>query len=81
MIHQGTLDFGHYYCYIKRGQQWFMCNDETIGENYTEEHVLNHAAGDGSSSSNAYVLFYSHNDFYDSAEANSRIANYKHYQP
>ena len=50
--HTGTIDFGHYYAYIKIGANWFEFNDSIVKQMGKIENV----------SSNAYVLFYRRND-------------------
>ena len=50
--HTGTIDYGHYYAYIKIGANWFEFNDSIVKQMGKIENV----------SSNAYVLFYRRND-------------------
>ena len=50
--HRGTLDSGHYICYIKHNYKWFLCDDEYIYESSTEA-VLK---------CQAYLLFYIRKD-------------------
>jgi len=47
--HSGTLDFGHYYSYIKSGDHWYLANDTRMSL-VDESHVLNNPS--------AYILFY-----------------------
>ncbi len=47
--HSGTLDFGHYYSYIKSDDHWYLANDTRMS-NIDESHVLNNPS--------AYILFY-----------------------
>lgn len=47
--HSGTLDFGHYYSYIKSDDHWYLANDTRMS-NVDESHVLNNPS--------AYILFY-----------------------
>ena len=46
--HLGTLQSGHYTCYIRQNVHWFRCDDALITP-ASEAHVLN---------SEAYLLFY-----------------------
>lgn len=39
IIHEGSLTCGHYYCYIKKGKEWFLCNDENVRGGKTDETV------------------------------------------
>ena len=47
--HSGTLDFGHYYSYIKSGDSWYLANDTRMTQ-VDESQVLNNPS--------AYILFY-----------------------
>lgn len=47
--HSGTLDFGHYYSYIKSDDRWYLANDMHISQ-VDESHALNNPS--------AYILFY-----------------------
>lgn len=47
--HSGTLDFGHYYSYIKSDDYWYLANDTRMTQ-VDESHVLNNPS--------AYILFY-----------------------
>lgn len=81
IIHDGTIDFGHYYCYVRKGKEWFLCNDENIRGGISSDAVLNHAAGDGCSHSNAYMLFYANNTFFDVNDSANRVKSYKYIEP
>ncbi|PGH26623.1 hypothetical protein AJ80_01752 [Polytolypa hystricis UAMH7299] len=48
VVHQGQLNFGHYYAYCRQGEQWHLFNDDRVTP-ATEAQVLN---------SDAYLLFY-----------------------
>ncbi len=53
--HKGTLESGHYTCYIRqRGDEWFKCDD----------HVITQASLDQVLESEGYLLFY-HKQFID----------------
>jgi ubiquitin C-terminal hydrolase len=30
VVHNGNLDYGHYWAYVKNGDQWYNCNDTSI---------------------------------------------------
>lgn len=80
-MHTGLLTFGHYFCYIKKGNTWYLCNDqEVIGEK-PENIVLKHIAGDGTGSANGYTLFYSRNDFCDIKGLEEMVDSYKFIEP
>jgi len=51
ICHQGSLNFGHYYSIIKKNNQWFILNDDTIN-NFNIETNKNIMYKD------AYVLLY-----------------------
>ncbi|KAL4481086.1 hypothetical protein ABPG72_015041 [Tetrahymena utriculariae] len=59
LMHQGTADSGHYYCYIwnEQKQKWFKYNDSTVTE-ANEEDLLFEAYGKPDSTKNACCLFY-----------------------
>eukprot|EP01080_Neovahlkampfia_damariscottae_P006153 gene6153-10160_t len=46
--HRGNLDSGHYVCFIKQDQKWYLCDDEYIYESSIESVMK----------SEAYLLFY-----------------------
>jgi ubiquitin C-terminal hydrolase len=50
--HSGSLDFGHYFAYIKLKDSWYEFNDSFISKCYTFNN----------NSSTAYVLFYRRED-------------------
>ena len=51
--HSGSIDFGHYYAYIKINNSWYEFNDSHVSSYYKREN---------NSSSNAYILFYKKNN-------------------
>lgn len=51
--HEGSLHQGHYTSHVKRGGEWFRCQDQKVCV-VDENTVL-------SDSSTAYVLFYQQN--------------------
>ncbi len=57
IIHEGTADHGHFYCFIKWGSRWFKFNDFHVRE-MPQEEVMKIAFGDAGSIASAYCLFY-----------------------
>lgn len=56
IIHSGTVNGGHYYSFIKRGEEWFEYNDSTvkkIDEKYLKEKSFGSTKG-----VSAFVLFF-----------------------
>ena len=51
--HSGSINFGHYYAYIKINSTWYEFNDSSVST---------YSKGDDNSSSTAYVLFYKKNN-------------------
>eukprot|EP00658_Telonema_sp_P-2_P001948 TRINITY_DN10725_c0_g1_i7.p1 TRINITY_DN10725_c0_g1~~TRINITY_DN10725_c0_g1_i7.p1 ORF type:complete len:372 (-),score=55.77 TRINITY_DN10725_c0_g1_i7:91-1206(-) len=51
VIHTGSMDFGHYYAYVKVGSKWYLCDDNTISESSSGAAIKEHRG--------AYMLFYS----------------------
>ncbi len=55
IIHDGTLDYGHYYAFVRNQQhplsldRWYRCEDDHI-ERVTEADVLEVSSGNSSSS-------------------------------
>ena len=47
--HSGSINFGHYYAYIKINNSWYSFNDSSVSP---------HSKGENNSSSEAYILFY-----------------------
>ena len=81
IIHEGSLTCGHYYCYIRKGAKWYKCNDTRVTEEVNEEFILNHAAGDGCSSSNGYLLLYMKDELLDIKQLSARMKNYSMIEP
>jgi ubiquitin C-terminal hydrolase len=54
VLHQGTMGFGHYIAYVRRGSTWYECDDSTITK-INEATVLK-------AQSAAYLLFYTSED-------------------
>ena len=50
--HSGTIDYGHYYAYIKIISDWYEFNDAKVVKLKKIEHI----------SSDAYIFFYRRND-------------------
>ena len=58
IIHEGTADSGHYYCFIRsKGDNWFKFNDLRVTA-VPKEEVYRVAFGSENSIANAYCLFY-----------------------
>ena len=51
--HTGSIDFGHYYAYIKINNSWYEFNDSSVSP---------YSKGSSNSSRNAYILFYKKNN-------------------
>jgi len=32
ILHSGTIDFGHYISIVKKGKDWFLCNDDSVSK-------------------------------------------------
>ena len=56
-MHEGTGEFGHYYSFIKDGNQWFKFNDFHVTK-VTELEVFSSAYGGSNSNTSAYCIFY-----------------------
>lgn len=59
IVHSGSLSGGHYWSYVKKGEKWYKCNDDTVSEVHMDNTLLNSLYGDGKKSDSAYILFYS----------------------
>ena len=59
MCHRGQAGVGHYWCFVKRDEQWFRCND-TVVEKVSWSVVENESFGHATlaSQSSAYCLMY-----------------------
>lgn len=57
IIHEGTAESGHFYCYVKMKEKWFKFNDFFVRE-AEEMEVLETAFGFDGSIANAYCVFY-----------------------
>ena len=51
--HSGSIDFGHYYAYIKINNSWYEFNDSSVSP---------YSKGTNNSSRSAYILFYKKNN-------------------
>jgi hypothetical protein len=56
-IHYGDLQGGHYYSYIRKGDDWFKFND-TVVTPVSQQTVLDDAQGKKLFYANCYCLFY-----------------------
>lgn len=77
-VHLGTSDSGHYYSYIKKKNQWYCLNDESVtkfkgdivnevagGETvfeYFDDRTQTYRKGTVPKTSNAYILWYKKRD-------------------
>ena len=59
IVHSGSCEGGHYWSYVKTGEKWYKCNDDTVSEAHMEDSLLKSLYGDGKKSDSAYILFYS----------------------
>lgn len=49
IVHSGkSMTGGHYFCYIRRNNKWFICDDESVQE-ISDKKIFDE---------NAYLLFY-----------------------
>ena len=64
IMHEGTADHGHYYCYIRStGNQWFRFNDFHVRQ-AEEKEVFEAAFGHESGHASAYCVFYMKDELY-----------------
>ena len=64
IIHEGTADHGHYYCYIRgAGNNWFRFNDFHVRA-AEEKEVFETAFGNDNGHASAYCIFYMKDDIY-----------------
>lgn len=64
IIHEGTAESGHYYCFIKLNRDvWVKFNDFHTKQ-FTEEEVMKIAYGDKSNTASAYCVFYMKEDLF-----------------
>lgn len=57
IIHEGSADSGHFYCFVRMQDKWFKFNDFFVRE-MTETEVFEIAFGFEGSVANAYCVFY-----------------------
>lgn len=71
IIHEGTADSGHYYCYIRmKGEKWIKFNDFHVRE-ANQAEVMETAFGKEGSIASAYCVFYMKNEVYDKYEGHN----------
>lgn len=60
LVHSGSAESGHYYSYIKIGEQWFEFNDKSVSEFNIQNNLKNECFGcaEGKKTRSAYMLFY-----------------------
>ena len=71
IIHKGVATGGHYFSYIKKGNEWWCFNDTSVSKE-DEKNVLKEAFG--MSQSSASVLFYTQKK-YSSIKINEKTGN------
>ncbi len=59
IVHNGELNNGHYWSYVKKGGKWYKCNDASVDEVNMDNDLLKDLYGDDEKKDSAYVLFYS----------------------
>lgn len=65
IIHEGTAESGHYYCFIKLARDCWVKFNDFHTKQFTEDEVLAIAYGDkGSSAASAYCVFYMRDDLF-----------------
>jgi ubiquitin C-terminal hydrolase len=58
VIQSGTLTGGHYWVYVKNGDQWYYCNDETVTKaSIVDQQVIKQING-GQAGATGYILCY-----------------------
>jgi hypothetical protein len=57
IIHEGSADSGHFYCFVRMQDKWFKFNDFFVRE-MDETEVYETAYGFEGSAANAYCVFY-----------------------
>lgn len=57
IIHEGSADHGHFYCFVRMNDKWFKFNDFYVRET-SEKEVFEIAYGGDGSVANAYCVFY-----------------------
>ena len=71
IIHSGTCESGHYYCYINNNQnEWYEFNDIKVTK-FDINNLDKEAFGQNDSNKNAYMLFYEKVDFYSGINFNN----------
>lgn len=63
IVHEGSADSGHFYCFVRMQDKWFKFNDFYVREMATEE-VFETAFGSDGSVANAYCVFYMREDMF-----------------
>ncbi|OHT05699.1 hypothetical protein TRFO_05850 [Tritrichomonas foetus] len=73
IIHRGTALSGHYLCISLTKNGWIMIDDENV-TSMKEQEVLSLAKG-GSFKGNAYILFYTRDDYFNLDDSSSISLN------
>ena len=61
IIHEGDINYGHYYAYIKNNGRWWQFNDRLVTE-VNKRRVFDDAYGYLYEDRNVYCLIYTHED-------------------
>jgi ubiquitin carboxyl-terminal hydrolase 25/28 len=67
IIHEGSAEVGHYYCFIRLPNKWVKFNDFHC-KDVTEDEVFEIANGSEKSNANAYCVFYMREDVWRNSE-------------
>lgn len=63
IIHEGTADSGHFYCFVRMADKWFKFNDFYVRE-IDELEVMETSFGYDGSIANAYCVFYMNEELF-----------------
>lgn len=64
IVHEGRIDYGHYFSIIKQGDEWFEFNDSDV-KPYNIKNLKNDVFGGPGSKQSAYILFYERKQHFD----------------
>lgn len=70
IIHEGTADSGHFYCFVRMKDKWFKFNDFFVRE-IDETEVMETSFGYEGSISNAYCIFYMIEDLFEKQDVHN----------
>lgn len=75
IIHEGDVNYGHYFSFIKINEQWFKFDDLRVDEIELEE-VMNRSLGNGNKKTeNCYCLIYTKEDGQVDKEQRIKLLN------